>query len=65
MPPRIFDPLRFCVTQRVSAEERRHWIETAAYFKAEHRGFAPGYEATDWLEAESEIASQIAHGYTP
>jgi Protein of unknown function (DUF2934) len=63
MPPRNFDPLRFCVTQRTSADERRQWTETAAYFKAEHRGFAPGNEATDWLEAESEIATQIAQGY--
>ncbi len=64
MPPRNFDPLRFCVVQRISADQRRQWIETAAYFKAEHRGFAPGHEATDWLEAESEVATRIAQGYT-
>ncbi len=35
---------------------RRHKeIKQAAYFKAEHRGFAPGHELDDWLEAEKEI----------
>jgi hypothetical protein len=29
-------------------------IATAAYYKAEARGFAPGREAEDWLEAEAE-----------
>ncbi|MEJ0006267.1 MAG: DUF2934 domain-containing protein [Steroidobacteraceae bacterium] len=60
MPPRNFDPLRFCPVQKTSAEERRLWIETAAYFKAERRGFSPGHEAADWLEAETEIEVQIA-----
>jgi hypothetical protein len=30
-------------------------IAEAAYFKAEQRGFAPGYEIADWLEAEREF----------
>ena len=30
-------------------------IREAAYFKAEHRGFAPGHELDDWLEAEDEV----------
>ena len=63
MPPRNFDPLRFCVAQRVSADERRLWIQTAAYFRAEHRGFVPGHEAADWLAAETEVETRIAHGY--
>jgi hypothetical protein len=36
-------------------EERRFRIERAAYFKAEERGFAPGQEMQDWLEAEREL----------
>jgi hypothetical protein len=36
-------------------EERRLRIELAAYFKAEERGFAPGHEMHDWLEAEREL----------
>lgn len=36
--------------------EHRHLqrIREAAYFKAERRGFAPGHELEDWLEAERE-----------
>ncbi len=30
-------------------------IAEAAYYKAEKRGFIPGHEALDWLEAEREI----------
>lgn len=29
-------------------------ISKLAYFKAEKRGFVPGYELNDWLEAEKE-----------
>jgi len=34
-------------------------IAEAAYYKAEKRGFKPGYELSDWLEAEREIISRI------
>lgn len=37
--------------------ERRVWIATAAYFRAERRGFAPGREIEDWLEAEAELTT--------
>jgi hypothetical protein len=36
-------------------EERERLIRMAAYLKAERRGFAPGTELQDWLEAEREI----------
>ncbi|MEW5789464.1 MAG: DUF2934 domain-containing protein [Pseudomonadota bacterium] len=42
-----------------SVEERQRWIATAAYHRAEKRGFAPGYEMLDWLEAEAEIDALI------
>jgi len=38
-----------------SREERERWIATAAYHRAEKRGFATGYEMQDWLDAEEEI----------
>ena len=38
-----------------SPEERRHMIETAAYYRAEQRGFFDGDPVKDWLEAEKEI----------
>lgn len=30
-------------------------VAEAAYYRAEKRGFAPGKELDDWLEAEKEI----------
>ena len=60
MPPN-FDPLRFCVQARITAQERQQWLATAAYFKAQRRGFTPGQEASDWLEAELEIAALVSY----
>jgi hypothetical protein len=37
------------------AEEISSHIATAAYYKAAARGFNPGRELDDWLEAESEF----------
>lgn len=34
---------------------RQRMIEEAAYYRAEQRGFIPGGELRDWLEAEKEI----------
>ncbi len=62
MPPRDIS-LHFCSGQGISAEERRQWIATAAYFKAERRGFAAGYEAEDWRDAELEIENRIVASF--
>lgn len=34
---------------------REQMIAEAAYFRAERRGFAPGNEMSDWLEAETDV----------
>lgn len=34
-------------------------IATAAYYKAEARGFRPGRELDDWLEAEADISAPV------
>jgi hypothetical protein len=39
-------------------------IRTAAYFRAQGRGFAPGYEWEDWLAAEAEV-SALPEAATP
>ena len=45
------------VLEQVSVtDDRQHRVEVAAYFIAEHRGFAPGHELDDWLAAEAEIS---------
>lgn len=36
------------------ADQRLQYITTAAYYKAKERGFVPGMEIDDWLEAEAE-----------
>ena len=38
------------------AIERHAEIATAAYFRAEKRGFEPGHELEDWLAAETDVA---------
>ena len=40
-----------------SATGREDMVRTAAYFRAERRGFAPGYEWEDWLAAEAEVSA--------
>jgi hypothetical protein len=32
-------------------------VATAAYYRAERRGFSPGAELDDWLESEREFSS--------
>jgi len=36
-------------------EKRHELIAIAAYYLAERRGFAPGHEDEDWLQAEAAI----------
>lgn len=36
---------------------REQMIAEAAYFRAEQRGFAPGNEMSDWLQAEVDVES--------
>ena len=43
----------------VSPEHRYHMIATAAYFLAQGRGFAGGYEMQDWITAEHQIDAQL------
>ena len=35
--------------------QRKAMIAEAAYYRAEKRGFVPGMQLEDWLEAEEEI----------
>jgi len=39
----------------IGAQEREMLIARAAYFRAEKRGFVPGGELQDWVEAEAEV----------
>jgi Protein of unknown function (DUF2934) len=45
----------------ISAQERQMLVARAAYFRAEKRGFAPGRELQDWVEAEAEVLRLIGN----
>ena len=46
--------------KRPTPEERRAMIATAAYFRAERRGFQGGNPAEDWMIATKEIDEMLA-----
>lgn len=46
----------------ISAEHRRHYIELAAFYIAERRGFSGGNSLEDWLQAEAEIDRLLQQG---
>jgi Protein of unknown function (DUF2934) len=39
-------------------EDKSCRIALLAYYKAEARGYEPGYELQDWLDAEAEIMTK-------
>ena len=51
---RLLRPLSL-VPHRLTAAERHRRICELAYRRAEQRGFAPGAEVDDWLDAEREV----------
>jgi hypothetical protein len=54
------DPAGAKASPEVSREERLNMIRTAAYHLAEKRGFHPGAEMDDWLEAERDLKDSTA-----
>ena len=44
------------------SDTREARIAEAAYWRAERRGFAPGGEMEDWLQAERELDEQHQRG---
>ncbi len=43
----------------VMSAERQRMISEAAYYLAEQRGFSPGDEMEDWLQAESQVNASL------
>ncbi len=52
-------PLRHSQPQPWVSVSLNTMIAEAAYYKAEMRGFAPGWELLDWLDAEKEISAYV------
>lgn len=48
------------MTLSAEADARLREIQEAAYYKSQRRGFVPGHEMDDWLEAEREVTGTIA-----
>ena len=53
------EPFTGSARAETSAEELNKLIAESAYFRAQERGFAPGYELQDWIEAEAEVMIRI------
>ena len=43
----------------ITADELRKLVEEAAYYRAKQRGFEPGHEVEDWVQAEAEVLRRI------
>jgi len=44
----------------MDSQEWQAMVATAAYFRAEARGFSGGSAEQDWIEAEAEVAARFA-----
>ena len=51
--------LAMCMAPHIH-EDRTACIAKAAYLIAARRGFAPGHELDDWLEAENEVDARLS-----
>jgi hypothetical protein len=58
-------PLRSNLRGAIADDELRRQIAETAYYKAEQRGFSPGYEERDWLEAEAEVMQRLGEQRQP
>ncbi|MDI1246113.1 MAG: DUF2934 domain-containing protein [Rhodoferax sp.] len=47
----------------VTVEQRHNYIEVAAFYVAQRRGFAPGNPVDDWAMAEQEVDRLIDSGH--
>jgi hypothetical protein len=43
----------------LTRDELQKLIEEAAYFRAKQRGFQPGHELEDWIQAEAEVMRRL------
>ena len=64
-PKRARKPKAEVATEMVPAQasvihhdERLRHISEAAYYLAERRGFTPGFEHDDWVQAEAEVSEK-------
>ncbi len=53
------------INKTPTSENRHRMIETAAYYRAQKRGFSGGDPVADWLEAEREIEALLQRADDP
>ena len=58
-PPSFEIPANNSARVHVSPDELRQLISEAAYYRAKQRGFAPGHELEDWIQAEAEVMRRL------
>lgn len=58
VPAKVAKPLR----PKVSEEQRRNYVEMAAYYIAERRGFFGASALEDWTQAEAEVDRMLREG---
>jgi hypothetical protein len=49
----------------ISQDELRKLVSEAAYYRAKQRGFTPGHEVEDWIQAEAEVLRRVGADGTP
>lgn len=47
---------------KLTPDQRRYYVEVAAYYIAERRGFHGGSEMDDWVQAEEDIDRLVREG---
>jgi hypothetical protein len=58
--PSVFEsPANNSARVSVSPDELRKLVSEAAYYRAKQRGFAPGHELEDWIQAEAEVMRRL------
>jgi len=62
LTPGSKQPLGVSARAQVSPDEIKRLIAEAAYYRAKERGFKPGYELEDWVQAEAEVRQRLGAG---
>ena len=57
--PALESACRELNSSETEGEDKLSCIAVAAYYKAEARGYEPGHEMQDWLDAEAEIMEKL------
>lgn len=49
--------------RKIDPISRQQWIAEAAFYKSKARGFSPGHEITDWLDAEQDYVEMLVEKF--